>query len=257
MKRMQRYIVMVLIAGVVASCDTEKYFDGPNSYTDDFENYMNADDLIAGDEAWGYFQLTYDDNYIAVDTTVYRSGGKSVKTWAVAGVDGKASKASINKHKMAFWEGDIVSVSAWYYIEGEDLSDWLFILDLEERASIGAGPGMRLALVDDAILVEHKYLNPNITQAKGEEILFPKNQWVNIRFETLLAQKKEGYVKVWQDDVLIIEQDDWNTLPEDILYFQQGTKGMYTSVEFGNTANSSDFPMTVYVDDVVVEVLND
>ena len=129
------------------------------------------------------------------------------------------------------------------------------MMDLEEQAPIGAGPGMRLALVEDALLVEHKYLNPNITQPEGQEVLFPRNQWVKVTFETLLSQKKEGYVKIWQDDVLLIEQYEWNTLPKDILYFQQGTRGGYSSVEFGLTANTQDNPMTLYVDDITIQLV--
>ena len=135
-------------------------------------------------------------------------------------------------------------------------ADWIFLFDLEEKTAIGAGPGMRLALENDFLLVEHKYLNPDIRQTKNEEISFPRDQWVNIRFETKLSQKKKGYVKVWQDEILILEQSSWKTLPTDMLYFQQGTKGMYSQIEFGVTANTRDNPMTVYVDDINVKILN-
>lgn len=68
-------------------------------------------------------------------------------------------------------------------------------------------------------------------------------------------KKKEGTVKVWQDDILILEQYNWQTLPVDILYIIQGTKGMYSQIEFGVTANSSDNPTTVYVDDIDVRII--
>jgi hypothetical protein len=109
---------------------------------------------------------------------------------------------------------------------------------------------MRLAMVDNAIRVEHKFLNPDIIQPEGQEVLFPRNQWVQLTFETKLSQKKDGYVKIYQDNQLIIEQYNWKTLPTDLLYFQQGTKGMYSSIEFGITANSFDNDMVLYVDDV-------
>ena len=79
---------------------------------------------------------------------------------------------------------------------------------------------------------------------------------MKVRLETLLSKKEKGYIKVWQDDVLLIEQDNWQTLPKDILYFLQGTKGMYNSIEFGITAGSVDNPMVVYVDDIKVQLVN-
>ncbi|MDD3741624.1 MAG: heparin lyase I family protein [Bacteroidales bacterium] len=246
-----------IITLVFTSCDKEKYFDGPDFFSDDFENYNFEDDLIDGENVfWSFFQLTYQDNYVSVDSVIFHSGNRSIKTYAISpDEDAIVSKASINKHKMAFWEGEIVQISAWYYIQGNDTADWLFILDIEEQASIGAGPGMRLVVVNNKLRVEHKYLNPDIMQQEGNEIDFPRNQWVNIVFELKLSQKDEGYVKLWQDGVLIINQDNWQTLPVDILYFQQGTKGMYTSIEFGNTANSTEYPMLVYVDDVEIKVI--
>lgn len=52
---------------------------------------------------------------------------------------------------------------------------------------------------------------------------------------------------------LIIDSKDNNTLPKDLLYFQQGTKGMYSSCEIGITANSSDNPAKLWLDDIKFE----
>ena len=155
---------------------------------------------------------------------------------------------------MAFWEGETVQADFWINIPNNNSIDWLFIFDIEEKVAIGTGPGMRLAIVDDKILLEHKFFNPNVPQS-GAGIDFPRDQWVHIRFETKLSRKKKGYVTVWQDGVEIIHVDKWRTLPKDAIYFQQGTKGMYSQIEFGATANSDDEPITVYIDDVDVKVL--
>jgi len=240
------------------SCNKKKFFDGPDSYTDNFESYLSADSLIDGaNQKWSFFQITYAENSVSIDTTIFHSGGKSLRSVAGKTIDGDGvSKASINKHKMAFWEKDIVVIDAWYYIEGNDNAQWLFLIDLEEQSAIGAGPGMRLALVDNALRVEYKYNNPDVVQASGQEKQFPRNQWVNLRLEIKLSQKKKGYVKVWQDGILILDKDKEITLPDDILYFQQGTKGMYSSIEFGVTANTVDNSMTVFVDDISVSKIN-
>ena len=71
-----------------------------------------------------------------------------------------------------------------------------------------------------------------------------------------ISRKKKGYVKVYQDGVLVIDQDKWKTLPKDVLYFNQGTRGGYSQIEFGITANSKDNDHVMYVDDVTVEVID-
>ena len=235
-----------------AACNKEKYFDGPNHFSDDFESYQQFDEMFGDDETlWSFYQSTFTENNIVVDTTFAHTGTHSIKSIAKASNEELgASKSSYSKQNLAFWEGEIMVVSAWYYLVGEAEAQWIFFMDLEEQAAIGAGPGMRLAMVDNAIRVEHKFLNPDIIQPAGQEVLFPRNQWVQLTFETKLSQKKDGYVKIYQDNQLIIEQYDWKTLPTDLLYFQQGTKGMYSSIEFGITANTFDNDMVLYVDDV-------
>ena len=149
-------------------------------------------------------------------------------------------------------------MSGWYFIEGTARADYLFLFDIEEQTAIGAGPGMRLAISGDssAILVNHKFLNPSIYQTVGEEISFPRNQWVHLEMEIKLSQRKKGYVKVWQNSQLILERQNWKTLPSDELYGLQGTKGMYSSIEFGITANSFDSDHTLYLDDIEVKKVN-
>lgn len=241
-------VLLLLLTSL--SCDKKKYFDGPSTFIENFESYDSIEKLIDGkNERWSYFQNTVNQNSITLDSLIAHSGKKSIHFYATT-KSNTVSKASVAKQKMAFWEGDIMVVEAFYYIKGNQNLDWLFLMDLEEQAAIGAGPGMRLALVENKIRVEHKYFNKDIIQKENESVEFPRDKWVNIRFVTLLSKKKKGYVKIYQDDRLIIEQQNWKTLPTDFLYFQQGTKGMYSSIEFGITANSSSNSVDLYLDDI-------
>lgn len=247
--------VLYLALAVLLSACTEDLFDGPDQFGDDIEQAFSLDDLLPEDESrWSFTQITREENELEVDTTFGHNSSHSLRFQALASSNETVSKCSIAKQFMAFWEGETFHMSAWYFIEGTAKADYLFIFDIEEKTAIGAGPGMRLALVGDSgvLEVEHKYNNPNIQQQSGQEIPFPRNRWVHVEMETLLSKKEEGYVKVWQDGVLILEQYHWQTLPRDILYFQQGTKGMYSSIEFGITANTHDHDMVIYVDDVEV-----
>ncbi len=249
-----RTAVKIALVFLLFSCDKKKLFDGIDFYQDGFENYSSYDDLLIDDDInWSFNQITRDANTITLVDDFSHSGSSSLRFDAEPSSDEGASKASIAKQNFAFWEGETVRLSAWYYIEGNQNLQWLFIMDLEERTPIGAGPGMRLAIVDDQLLVEHKYNEPNIKQISESGITFPRDEWVNIEWEVSLSQKDNGSVRVWQNDQLIISKDNHRTLPKDLLYFQQGTKGQYSSCEIGITANSSESPCTLWVDDVKFE----
>lgn len=243
------FVGFILILG----CNKKEFFDGPHFFQDDFESYTSLDDLLLpDDQLWSFTQLTRSENNIIVDTSKAHTGSKSLKFTALKS-DEAASKTSIAKQNMAFWEGETVRLSASYFIEDTKSLEWLFLMDLEEQTAIGAGPGMRLAMVNNKLRVEHKYNEDDILQAEGSEIDFPRNQWVDLIWEVKLSQKNKGTVRLWQDGQLLIDSKDNKTLPTDILYSQQGTKGMYSSCEIGITANSKDSNLTMWIDDVKFE----
>lgn len=241
----------LLVLGLcLLGCDKRTFFEGPDSYEDGFEAYTSLEDaLIEDDVFWSFTQRTRAENTVQIDSSFAHSGNKSLKFTATLTEDGDASKASIAKQKMAFWEGETIRISAWYYVEGNEPLQWLFLMDLEEQATIGAGPGMRIALVDDQLRIEYKFNEKDILQDPEKAIPFPRNQWVEIKWDITLSQQDEGSVTLWQDDQLLIDVDNQRTLPKDLLYFQQGTKGMYSSIEIGITANSFENNSIIWVDD--------
>jgi hypothetical protein len=257
---MKKIVYLLFLFGLLFSCSKEKYFDGPDFYQDDFENYTKVEDMFLPypdlDKFWSFTQITREGNYIFLDSTFSHYGNKSVKIYCQKSNGDVVSKCSINKQHMAFWENETVRISAWLYIEGSEKLDWLFLADLEEKTAIGAGPGLRLSLVNNQLVVEHKFNEDDIFQTKGAEIDFPRNQWVEIVWEIKLSKKKKGTVKLWQNGQLIIDAKNTKTLPKDFLYFQQGTKGIYGNVEFGATANSYDNDVILWIDDIKIEKVN-
>jgi hypothetical protein len=248
---MHRLFLIVLSYFIFSGCNKKERFDGPNSYSDDFESYSDFSELTEGNNVyWSYTQDTREENFIQLDTTRAHSGLQSLKFNALPTNELGASKASIAKQKMAFWENETVRLEAWYYIEGTKDLTWLFLMDIEEQSTIGAGPGMRLALVDNSLRVEYKFNQDDLLQANP--VTFPRDQWTKITWELGLSQSKKGHVKVWQNDTLIIEKSSIKTLPTDFLYSQQGTKGMYSSCEIGITANSISDNTTLWIDDFSV-----
>lgn len=244
----------ILCLLLLMSCDKKVIFDGPEFYEDGFESYASLNDLLVEDDLnWSFTQQTLDGNEITVDTNRVHSGFQSLHFEGSGTTQDVLSKCSISKQNMAFWDGETMRVTAWYYIEGNAPLEWLFLLDLEEQTAIGAGPGMRVVLVENQLRIEHKFNEPDIVQNAATPITFPRDQWVEIIWEVKLSQKDKGTVKLWQDGELIVEAEGRRTLPEDLLYFQQGTKGMYSSVEFGITANPSADDLSLWVDDVKIE----
>ena len=251
--------ILLVIAGIatLSSCNKEKIFDGPDFFQDDFEMYSSLSELLLpNDQLWSFTQLTRSGNNITVDATNTHAGNKSLKFVAAKSSDNSVSKCSIAKQNMAFWEGETVRMSVWYFIEGTNSLEWLFLMDLQEQTAIGAGPGMRVALVNNKLRVEYKFNENDITQPTGQEIDFPRNQWVEVIWEVTLSQKNKGSVRLWQNGQLIIDSKNCTTLPKDFLYFQQGTKGMYSLCEIGITANSKDNDLTIWADDIKFEKAN-
>ena len=247
-----QYIILISVI-LLISCDKKKYFSGPNYYQDDFESYASLTDLLLPhDSLWSSTQITKSENNITIDSTKAHTGKKSLKFMGTK-TDGVLSKCSIFKHNMSFWDGETMRVSAWYYIEDTLPANWLFLLDLEEQTAIGAGPGIRLALVNNQLRIEYKFNEKDIVQPTGKEVDFPRNQWVNIVWEVKLSQKQKGTVKLRQNGQLIIDSKNNRTLPKDILYSLQGTKGMYSSIEIGITANPTVDDITMWADDVKFE----
>ena len=257
---MKIIIICLAFMSLVSSCNKRDVFDGTNSYQDGFEIYTSVNELILPypktNDMWSFTQITNSDNVFSLDSLKAHTGKKSLKFMAKKSDENLVSKCSIAKQKMAFWAGETMRVSAWYYLEGTQKLDWLFLLDLEEQTAIGAGPGMRLTLVDNQLRVEYKFNEKDIVQNVSPAVNFPRNQWVELIWEVKLSQKHGGSVKLWQNGQLIIESQYNKTLPTDILYFQQGTKGMYSSIEIGITANSPDNDLILWMDDVKFEKVN-
>ena len=171
---------------------------------------------------------------------------------------GTISKSDIANNKMSFWEDDIVSISAWFYLAGTDELNYVFLFDIEEDVMIGASPGIRIAMDEKGCLLieRNKYGQSTIQQPVNDRIPFPRNQWVELKIELDLQQKKTGYIKLWQDNVQLINAENVQTLPTDKLYYIQGTKGMYQSIQIGITATTSNYDVTLFIDDIEIKKLN-
>ncbi len=246
---MKKIILLNILIFTIVGCDKKKFFDGPSLYWDEFNTYSTYNDLFNSDnDRWSFAQLTNPQNSIQLAQDVQNF--QVLRCFAKKSSQDLVSKASVVKQHMAYWEGETIYMSASFFIKGNEKLDWLFLMDIEEQTAIGSGPGMRLALVENKLRVEYKFNENDILQNIGEELEFPRDEWVDIEWEIKLSQKHKGSVQLFQNGIRIINAHNKRTLPKDVLYSLQGTKGMYSSFEVGITANSKDNDLELLVDNI-------
>ena len=107
-------------------------------------------------------------------------------------------------------------------------------------------PGIRIMVFGDKHLgVELKWgAKPTYRQPRGNEIAFPRAQWVHVRFHITLSEKADGVVELWQDGTKIVDGRG-QTLPL--------SHTIYNSLEVGISAYSfGRLPAMLYADNVSI-----
>jgi hypothetical protein len=251
---MNKISILFSIIILLSSCNKEKLFTGSNYINDDFESVSDASELLSS-ENWTFYQQTEMASSMQLDTILKVSGNKCLKFIAAKG---DVSKSDIANNELAFFEGETIKFSGWFYLNDSLTLDYIFLIDIEEKVAIGASPGIRIAVNDEGYLVvdRSKFGEKTIMQTVGKEVKFPRNEWVNIEFEILLHKKKKGKIRLWQNGVSLIDVNNIQTLPKDKLFFTQGTKGMYQSLQVGITAVTTDHDVVLYIDNIILEKIN-
>lgn len=254
MKTGKLYLVLMF---ALSSCLKEKRpADTFIYFAEDFEAYANFDSTLFDITRWTTQQRTFDVNEFSIDTVLVHSGNRSLRCFASGSSKKDVSKCSLIKGNMYFTKHDVIRYSAWYFVNG-GLTN-LFLVDFEENAPISSSPGVRIMLSNDGYLcLERGKLElSTIYQDYGKEVLFPKNQWVHLEVEMKLERPKKGYVKIWQDGVLLVQKEKIQTLCEDQITFTQGTRGVYHNLEVGITANGTGSDLILNIDDIIVQKIN-
>ncbi len=255
MKMSKAHTATVLaLALLLTGCKKKQEFlaGAVTTFQDDFEQYDAVDTFFFSEANWNYHNLTVEGNTLSIDSAIVHSGTRSLRCHASGTVGRNVSKASVQKQRIGWKEGDVVLVQAWFYIEGN--LENLFILDIEDPAYISYSPGIRLMISKEGyLMVERGKMGlSTITQPADSRLVFPTGEWVKINYEIKFSQHRKGYVKLWQNDKLILEAHNITTMPEDFLYNTLGTSGLYTNFEIGITANGGNGPSTLYLDDLEV-----
>ena len=235
---------------------------GISEFTSNFDSTEILVDLFPDDySGWTYLQLVEpngSENIVLEDKKAY-AGENSVELQdslfhsdccairlAAPPSGSSVSKAALQRDSLFFESGDDLWISAWFFIQGVENYQALFILDIETTAFQG-GPGRRLMMSggDNELKLESKsnVSGPEYRQAKENIIPFPKDEWVHIILHLQLSAGQDGLTEIWQDSVKIIEQYGQN-LPSD--------NTVYDRVQIGITANGSSSDKVIYIDDVAI-----
>ncbi len=240
----------------------ERPASGITEFSSDFDSELKLVDLFPEDySGWTYLQLVEPngsedivledkkafagENSIELQSDRFRSGSCAVRL-AAPPSGNSVSKASLQKDGLFFESGDDLWVSVWFFIQGFENCQALFILDMETTEFQGS-PGRRLMMSggDNELKLESKggVSGPEYRQNRDSIMLFPRNKWVHIVLHMRLSGGWEGLTEVWQDGTRIIMQSGQN-LPTD--------GAVYDRFQFGITANSSSHDKVIYIDDVVI-----
>ncbi len=239
-----------------------KLYPTKNNFEEDFENTNTLNDLI-GSRGWTHFQITsptvrtdqeatqfkkcilrgdceFKDNRIDIASDIVHSGKKAMRVSTVSPVQGMVtSKASLRTRMICFAKGDDLWFSSWYYAaKGIPFT----IVDIE-NGFFKSAPGPRVIINNGKYVeVELKWADkPKYTQKRGQEIVFPRRKWVNIKVHLMLSDTEDGIIEVWQDGTKIINTKG-RTLPTQ--------NSILNRLEVGISASSQS--AVLYVDDVSI-----
>ena len=76
-----KFIKSICIASILFSgCFGDKYYDGPDYFTDDFEAYNSYEEmLLPEDVLWSFTQITYPENNITIDSMQVHTGNRCIE----------------------------------------------------------------------------------------------------------------------------------------------------------------------------------
>lgn len=232
-------------------------------FHDGFEDADQLADLFPADlSRWTAAQIEPLGNEIALSAEVVHGGLQSLRCLAQPYNGRDASKADIVRELLTFADGDEAWFELWIYLVGGGSPQDVFLWDLEApdtctstfacpeegNGRICNSPGRRLYLSGPFGWIKSDLgkwcVGEDFEQDEGAEVPLPLDRWVRLRVFIRLSDADDGVMRVWQDDVLLLDAVGI-TLPRG--------DSIYSRLQVGLTANGNEqFPQTLYLDDVSI-----
>ncbi|MEQ9297134.1 MAG: hypothetical protein RIF33_01155 [Cyclobacteriaceae bacterium] len=178
------------------------------------------------------------------------------------------SKADIEKGGFNAPEGSTVIIEANFYIASTVNIENLLLIDLEccscwdPSVPDNQCPGIRLMMKsNDYLSIERgKILGTTLIQTVQS---FPRNEWVNVKWELTLSTEDDGLNKLSINDTQVINIEGIN-MPNPILFREEFARNginfklqqplFYERFQIGATANPTSSDIELFIDDVRLQI---
>lgn len=189
-----------------------QFLDGFETIENDLSNLFPTDN-----SRWSNFQLVHPNNgrnQVGLSKNTFSEQTQSLYILAQAS-DDILSKAAIEKGGFSARVGDTLTIEADFYIASTANLENLLLVDLEccacwdSKVPDNQCPGVRLMMKDnDHLTMERgKILGSTINQS---EFPFPRNEWVNIRWQLKLSPDEDGFNQLWINNQSVISESGMN-----------------------------------------------
>lgn len=272
------YFLSCLVFMTLIACTDDSEGELPTDqtiaiFTDGFESENNdfTDLFPPNGSRWSAVQIVNPEgveNEIGLNRDIVLSGNNSLRIFSHQSGQ-TLSKVDIEKGGLNFTPGSKLTIESNFYIASTENIKDVFLMDLEccscwdPDVADNQCPGIRLIMSgdDDFLSIERgKILEPTIYQSG---VPFPRNEWVNIKWEMILSTNSDGSNKLYINDELVISADGAN-MPNETTFreefarngieFQLQKPLFYERIQVGATANASVSNIEMYVDDI--EIIN-
>jgi hypothetical protein len=255
MKALIHTFLLFAVMGLLSACTKEEAIIQYSAIQAHFEGLNNADELLQGPHNWESFGISRARNNAAIVSDTFYSGNAAMRFHAETNQPNGVSSSALNSNENLFLREEMVfSVDCRIMIPSYSSSNNLEIMRLEANDSADDPSGVSFFLDEDGALSLNRSAMglSNIDQEIGTKTAFPTNQWVNVHIDSLADARSRGYVKIWQDEVLVLEALSTETMPKAKLHLSEKGKNYFSKLSFGILSNGSGLPTTLFLDDLSV-----
>ncbi|MEM9832319.1 MAG: heparin lyase I family protein [Bacteroidota bacterium] len=273
MKKLGFLPLLLLTIVACQSDEAPNVVDSAYQFQDGFEvNEGEFSNLFPDDESrWTNIQLVHPaqaENEIGLTTDLVRDGTYALRIVANPSSD-IVSKSGIEKGGFSAPVGSTVTIEVDVYLNSTSNIKNLLLLDLEccscwdPSVPNNQCPGIRLMMSgdDDYLAIERgKILGATLTQTNTR---FPRQEWVHLIWQMKLSPEEDGENKLFINDREVISTTGMN-LPNAAIFKEEAAQQnidftlqqplQYERVQVGATANSSEHPVELFIDNFSLRV---
>ncbi|MEM6844306.1 MAG: heparin lyase I family protein [Bacteroidota bacterium] len=273
MKKLGFLPLLLLTIVACQSDEAPNVVDSAYQFQDGFEvNEGEFSNLFPDDESrWTNIQLVHPaqaENEIGLTTDLVRDGTYALRIVANPSSD-IVSKSGIEKGGFSAPVGSTVTIEVDVYLNSTSNIKNLLLIDLEccscwdPSVPNNQCPGIRLMISgdDDYLAIERgKILGATLTQTSTR---FPRQKWVHLIWQMKLSPEEDGENKLFINDREVISTTGMN-LPNAAIFKEEAAQQnidftlqqplQYERVQVGATANSSEHPVELFIDNFSLRV---